>query len=56
MGFPSFGGSIMFGIIPVIVAIGFVFVFGTIIVRLIKGANQWKRNNDHSMWRAYPPN
>ncbi|MEA4895462.1 MAG: DUF2500 domain-containing protein [Oscillospiraceae bacterium] len=42
--FDGFGG-IMFSIIPVIVIIGFVFVFGTIIVRSIQGAKQWKRNN-----------
>lgn len=47
MGFLSFGGfgNIMFSIIPVIVTIGFVFVFGLIIVRSIQGAKQWKRNN-----------
>jgi Protein of unknown function (DUF2500). len=33
-------------IIPIIVILGFVFVFGTIIVRSIKGAKQWKRNNE----------
>lgn len=48
MGFSPFGGlgSIMFSIVPVIVMIGFVFVFGTIIVRSIQGAKQWKRNNE----------
>lgn len=47
MGFSPFGGfdDIMFTIVPVFVIIGFIFVFGTIIVRLIKGAKQWKRNN-----------
>lgn len=39
-------GGIMFSIIPVIVIIGFVFVFGTIIVRSVQGAKQWKRNNE----------
>ncbi|PKM72547.1 MAG: DUF2500 domain-containing protein [Firmicutes bacterium HGW-Firmicutes-16] len=43
--FDGFGGM-MFSIIPVIVIIGFVFVFGTIIVRSIQGAKQWKRNNE----------
>jgi hypothetical protein len=43
--FGEFGGS-MFTIIPVIVMIGFVFVFGAIIVRSVQGAKQWKRNND----------
>jgi hypothetical protein len=48
MGFSPFGGfgGIMFSIIPVIVIIVFVFVFGTIIVRSIQGAKQWKRNNE----------
>ncbi len=46
MGFSPFGGfGIMFTIIPVIVFIGFVLVFGIIILRLIQGAQQWKRNN-----------
>lgn len=48
MGFSPFEGvgSIMFGIIPVIVIIVFVFVFGMIIVRSIQGAKLWKKNND----------
>lgn len=48
MEFSPFGGfgDIMFTIVPVIVIIGFVFVFGTIIVRSIQGAKQWKRNNE----------
>jgi hypothetical protein len=47
MGFSPFDGfgGIMFSIIPVIVIVGFVFVFGMIIVRSIQGAKQWKRNN-----------
>jgi len=47
MGFSPFGGfgDIMFSIVPVFVIIGFIFVFGTIIARLIKSAKQWKRNN-----------
>ncbi len=44
--YPSGGMSFMFTVIPVIVVIGFVFVFGTIIARGIRGAQQWKRNND----------
>lgn len=36
----------MFSIVPVFVIIGFIFVFGTIIARLIKSAKQWKRNNE----------
>lgn len=43
--FGGFGG-IMFNIVPVIVVLGFIFVFGTIIMRSIQGARQWKRNND----------
>lgn len=48
MGFSPFGGfgDIMFTIVPIIVVMGFVFVFGTIIVRSIQGAKQWKRNNE----------
>ncbi len=48
MGFSPFGGfgDIMFSIVPVIIIIGFAFVFGTIIVRSIEGAKQWKRNNE----------
>lgn len=50
MGFSPFGGfDIMFSIVPVIVIIGFVFVFGTIIVRSIRGAKQWKRNNESAI-------
>ncbi len=47
MGISSYNGidGMMFRIIPVIVGIGFVFVFGTIIVRVIRGATQWKKNN-----------
>lgn len=48
MGFSSLNGvnDMMFSIVPVIVVIGFVFVFGTIIVRSIQGATQWKKNNE----------
>jgi len=47
MGMPHLGGAgIMFNIVPVIIFLGFIFVFGTIIVRMIQGANQWKRNNE----------
>lgn len=48
MGFSPFGGfgDIMFTIVPVFIFIVFIFVFGTIIARLIKGAKQWKRNNE----------
>jgi hypothetical protein len=36
----------MFSIVPVIVIIGFAFVFGTIIMRSVQGAKQWQRNNE----------
>ncbi|MEG1971955.1 MAG: DUF2500 domain-containing protein [Oscillospiraceae bacterium] len=47
MGFSPFGGfgGAMFSIIPIIIALGFVFVFGIIIVTAIKGVGQWKTNN-----------
>lgn len=46
-GFGGFGfGGIMFAVIPIIVFLGFIFVFGMIIFRGIQGAKQWKRNND----------
>lgn len=38
-------GDVMFTIVPIIIAIIFVFVFGTLIVRSVQGAKQWKRNN-----------
>jgi hypothetical protein len=48
MGFSSFDGvgGLMFSIVPVIVIVGFIFMFGMIIVRSIQGAKQWKKNND----------
>lgn len=48
MGYSVFNGvgGLMFGIVPVIIMIGFIFVFGTIIVRSVQGARQWKKNND----------
>lgn len=44
-GFDMFGG-LMFTIIPVIVFLGFIFVFGTIIFGMITGAKKWKENNE----------
>jgi hypothetical protein len=38
--------GIMFTIVPVIIIIGFIFVFGTIILRSIQSAKQWKKNNE----------
>lgn len=48
MGFYAFDrfGGLMFTIVPVIIFIAFVFVFGTIIFRMITGAKQWKKNNE----------
>lgn len=47
MGYSPFGGleGAMFSIMPVIVVIGFMFVFGMIIVRIVQGIGQWSRNN-----------
>lgn len=42
----SFLGGIMFSIVPIMVFICFVVVFGTIIVRSVSGAKEWKKNND----------
>lgn len=39
-------GNVMFTIVPIIIVIIFVFVFGTMIVRSVQGAKQWKRNNE----------
>ena len=36
---------IMLRVIPILVALGFLFVFGTLIVRAVRGAKQWKQNN-----------
>lgn len=38
--------GIMFRIVPIMVAICFIVVFGTIIVRSVKGIKEWKENND----------
>lgn len=48
MGFSPYGGldGAMFSIVPIIVIIGFVFVFGMLIVRSVQGAKQWKKNNE----------
>lgn len=45
MFFSPFTGM-MFNIIPLIVFLGFIVVFGTIIVRSIQGARQWSQNNN----------
>ena len=36
----------MFTIVPVIIVIGFIIVFGAILVCGVQGAAQWKKNND----------
>lgn len=38
--------SLMFNLIPMIVTIGFIVVFGIIIVRAIQGVGQWNKNNN----------
>lgn len=42
--FPA-GPDMMFNIVPTIVIIGFIVVFGIIIVTAIKGLFQWNKNN-----------
>lgn len=43
----GFGGfDFMFTLVPVIIGIGFVTVFGIIIVTAIKGGIQWSENNN----------
>lgn len=42
----TFFVNIMFVIVPIMVFIGFIFVFGIIIARSIQGAKEWKRNNN----------
>ena len=48
MGFPSAGGGFdaMFSVVPVIVGLGFVVVFGIIIYRVVTGGIQWTKNNN----------
>ena len=47
MGFSPFDGlDYMFSIIPVIVAFGFIIIFGVIIYMAIKGIAQWNKNNN----------
>lgn len=38
--------SLMFNLIPIIVIIGFIVVFGLIIVSVIQGVGQWNKNNN----------
>ena len=48
----SFLGGIMFSIVPIMVLICFVVVFGTIIVRSVSGVKEWKKNNDSPILRS----
>jgi hypothetical protein len=43
---PFSGAGVMFAIVPIIVGIGFVVVFGLILYRVVLSARQYKRNND----------
>ena len=47
MNFSPFGSGFdaMFSIIPVIVVVGVILVFGMIILRMIKGGVEWSNNN-----------
>lgn len=44
-GFGSFD-NMMFEIVPVIVAVGFVVVLGMVVFNAVQGAARWKKNND----------
>jgi len=48
MGFSPFGGfsDMMFIIVPIFILIVFTFVIVMIIASFVRGAKQWKRNND----------
>lgn len=41
-----FGFNFMFTLVPIMVMIIFCIVFGTIIVRAIKGTKEWTKNNN----------
>lgn len=45
MGFGFGFGDAMFTVVPVIVTVGFVFVFGMFIVTAVRGIGTWNRNN-----------
>lgn len=40
-----YSAGIMFSIVPIIIFVGFILVFGLIIFRVVQGAAQWNRNN-----------
>jgi len=46
MGFAPISGGAMFSIVPTIVVLGFVLVFGIIVFRIIKGGIEWSNNNN----------
>ncbi|MFO1446304.1 DUF2500 domain-containing protein [Bacillus sp. Bva_UNVM-123] len=41
---PFDSGGFMFTLVPIIIGIGFIIVFGTIIVRVFGNIRQWKKN------------
>ena len=45
MGFSPFGGGfdVMFTIVPIMIGIVFILVFGIIIYRVIKGGMEWSK-------------
>ncbi len=45
MPFPESSFNIMFTIVPIIVGLGFVLVFGIIIFNIVKGVKTWSHNN-----------
>jgi Protein of unknown function (DUF2500). len=44
--FGAFSAFSAFSIIPFIVLIGFMFFIGIIVAKALRGASQWKKNND----------
>ena len=40
-----YGFNILFSLVPIIIILVFIFVFGTIIIRAVKGTKQWHKNN-----------
>ncbi len=52
-GFPFSSGGFLFSAIPTIVGIGFVAVFGFIIVTAVRGAAQWSKNNKSPVLCVY---
>jgi hypothetical protein len=46
MGFSPFGGfGVMYSIVPIIIFLGFILVFGIIIYRMIQNGMEWNKNN-----------